>query len=121
MNDSFAQTEANRNPDYSALFAIFDEYAPLIYNYVGGFCHAPEQTESITGDVLAQFLEKTSLWKRPPSDAPISLYRMAYDTMVKHLGAGGQQPPAFIASLPSQEQEQGLIKAHRASWKEELR
>ena len=76
MNDTNTQPEASQNPDYRAVYVIFDEYAPLIYKYVGGFCHDPEEAEGIFGDVFAHLLEKTSLRKRPPSDARINMYRM---------------------------------------------
>jgi len=95
----------------NAVSAIFDEYAPLIYKYVGRFCHDFQETDRITGDVFTLYLEKTSLRKRPPSDPRITLYRIAYDALVKHLHVGGQVLPAFIASLPSREAEQEIRKA----------
>jgi len=62
------------------------------------------------------YLEKLGLRKRPPSDPRISLYRMAYDTLARHVGASRQQPLAFIPSLPSRQEEQVMIKTYRTAW-----
>jgi len=102
-------------PDKGAFHAIFDQYAPIIHQYVGRFCPDPEDVDSVFGDIYLQLLEKFTLWKRPPSDPRLSLYRTAYDTLVKHLRARGQEPPSFINSLPSREEEQVIKEAYLAA------
>ena len=110
MNDKNAPLEEPQKPDDRVLAAIFYEYALIIHQYVVRFCHDPMEAERIFGDVFVQFLEKIAIRKRPPSDPRIPLYRIAYDTIPRHVGASVQKPPTFIKSLLSQEEE-GAIKA----------
>jgi DNA-directed RNA polymerase specialized sigma24 family protein len=101
--------------------AIFDQYAALIHHYVEKFCHDPAQADHISGDVFAQLLEKLSLRRRLPSDPRIHVYRTAYDVISKHLRARGQQPPEFIKSLPSPEEEQAIKTATLSGQKNEIK
>jgi len=96
--------------DENALNAIFNEYALIIHQYVVCFCHDSQEADRIFGDVFVQLLEKLSLRKRPPFDPRITLYRIAYDAISKHLEANQQKPPVFTKTLPSREEE-GAIKA----------
>jgi RNA polymerase sigma-70 factor (ECF subfamily) len=82
MNDESALLQAARKLDKKALAAIFDLYAPIIYNYVLRLCHDAVESDNIVGDVFAKLLEQFAAGQGPLTNLRTYLFSMAYHSVV---------------------------------------
>lgn len=64
---------------------VFDEYAPILYNYVVRTCRDALTADQIVGDVFAKFLEQLSCGKGPTSNLRSYLFESAYNLLVDHI------------------------------------
>lgn len=82
MKDEAALLRATRKLDPEALTAVFDTYAPAIYQYGLRLCHDAIEADNIVGDVFAQLLEHLSAGKGPLTNLRSYLYQIAYHLVV---------------------------------------
>ena len=82
MPNTSALLHAARKLDQDALTEIFDQYAPVIYNYVLRLCQDPIQADQIVGDVFSRFLDQLAARKGPRSNLRSYLYQIAYHLFI---------------------------------------
>jgi RNA polymerase sigma-70 factor (ECF subfamily) len=70
-----------RKLDPDAWMAIFDKYAPAIFRYALRFCHDPNVSDNIVGDVFAQLLEDFAAGRGPITNLRVHIYQIAYHSM----------------------------------------
>jgi len=82
MADTSALLKAAKQLDQSALEQIFDEYAPVIYNYLLRLCQDPVLADQIVGDVFSRFLDQLAAGKGPRTNLRSYLYQIAYHLFI---------------------------------------
>lgn len=85
--------EAARGLDKQALVAIFDEYAPELYNYALRLCGNPVEADNTVGDVFTKFLEQLAAGKGPTVNLQSYLYRMTYHLVVDRARLSRREAP----------------------------
>ncbi len=108
MKSDIRLLESIRKMDREALIRVFDEYAPILYNYVIRTCQDALTADQIVGDVFAKFLEQLSAGKGPTSNLRSYLFEAAYNLLVDHIRRDDRQlsleksvihfPAALVAS-----------------------
>ena len=82
MQDEPALLEAARRLDPEALTAIFDHYAPAIFNFVYYLCQDEEESDSVVGDTFETLLELFSSGKGPETSLRLCIFQIAYSSVM---------------------------------------
>ncbi len=82
MEAELSLLDAARGMDKKALIAIFDRYAPELYNYALRLCGDPLQADHVVGDVFTKFLERLVAGKGPRTNLRSYLYKMTYHLII---------------------------------------
>ena len=82
MADASALLKAAKRFDQDSLEKIFDQYAPVLYNYVLRLCQDPIQADQIVGDVFAKLLDQLAAGKGPRKNLRSYLYQIAYNLFI---------------------------------------
>jgi RNA polymerase sigma-70 factor (ECF subfamily) len=82
MSNTSALLDAAKKLDQDALTEIFDQYAPVIFNYVLRLCQDSIQADQIVGDVFSRFLDQLAAGKGPRTNLRSYLYQTAYHLFV---------------------------------------
>jgi RNA polymerase sigma-70 factor (ECF subfamily) len=78
MNDEAALLRDAKRLDQKALAAVFDTYAPVIYNYVLRVCRDSAEADNIVGEVFAKLVEQIAAGQGPVANLKVYLFQIAY-------------------------------------------
>ena len=82
MADTSALLKAAKRFDQDSLEKIFDQYAPVLYNYILRLCQDPVQADQIVGDVFSKLLDQLAAGKGPRTNLRSYLYQIAYNLFI---------------------------------------
>ena len=91
--------KAIRITDQEALVAIFDRYAPELYNYALGMCGDPLEADQTVGDVFTKFLEQIAAGKGPHTNLRSYLYTMTTHVILDNWRLSGRNAPLELAMV----------------------
>lgn len=130
MNDEPALLKAAKRLDKDALTAIFDMYAPVLYNYVLRLCQDPIQADHIVGDLFAKLVDQFANGQGPLTNLKAYLFRMAFHSVVDGARQNLQFAPLEVAidtpdklkkgSVQAQIEERDLLEMFRVILNSEL-
>jgi RNA polymerase sigma-70 factor (ECF subfamily) len=103
MADTSALLKAAKRFDQVALAKIFDQYAPVIYNYLLRLCQDSIQADQIVGDVFARFLDQLAAGKGPLTNLRSYLYQTAYHLFIDQTRDHQRVAPIEIVEYFAQE------------------
>jgi RNA polymerase sigma-70 factor (ECF subfamily) len=112
MADSSALLKAAKRLDQAALAKIFDQYAPVIYNYILRLCQDPIQADQIVGDVFARFLDQLAVGQGPRTNLRSYLYQTAYHLFIDQIRDHQRAAPIEIVEYvaPENDSVQTLVE-----------
>lgn len=111
MVDDSAMLEAARKLDRTALAAIFEQYAPVLYKYALRLTGDPAEADDVVGDVFSQLIDHFSRGKGPRDNLRAYLYQIAYHRVIdgsrqrKHTTALDDFMASGPEEAPSSQQE----------------
>ena len=82
MDTDLTLLDAARKLDQKALVAIFDRYAPDLYNYALYLRSDPSKADNVVGAVFSKFLEQLADGKEPQMNLRSHLYKITYHLTV---------------------------------------
>lgn len=88
--DETTLLKSARKLDQGALTTIFDTYAPAVYRYSFRLYLDPVESDSIVGDVFAQFLENLAAGQGPVTNLRSYIFQITYHVIHTHVGGGWQ-------------------------------
>ena len=84
MSEKRSEHKTAENFDEKVLAEIFDQYAPILYQYSLRLNGNPQEADHIVGDVFSCLTEKLVEGKGPSSNLRAYLFQMAYHAVVDH-------------------------------------
>ena len=90
---------AVRKMDHQALVAVFDRYAPELYNYALGMCGDPLEADQAVGDVFTKFLEQLAAGKGPHTNLRSYLYTMTTHVILDNWRLSRRNAPLELAEF----------------------
>ena len=97
MTEEQTDLRAVNNIDESALAAIFDQYAPVLYRYSLRLCGDSQEADQIVGDVFARLLERIAIGEGPQTNLRSYLFQMAYHSVIDRARERQRTAPLDIA------------------------
>lgn len=130
MKDESTLLKAAKRLDKDALTAVFDMYAPMLYNYVLRLCQDPVESDHIVGDLFAKLVDQFANGQGPVTNLKAYLFRMAYHSVVDGARQNQHFAPLEAAidtpaklkkgSVQAEIEEQDLMETFRTILNNEL-